>query len=576
VHPLTSDRGKCFFKLAKITQVSVATGSVIGANLVPKGTLLGGEPGEKSSTPRGPPVSATPAPQVNGTPQQNIEITKLQNELARAIDLIERQREDFERCLNSIDGLKAGLSTCQEFVGKAEDNPFLVRDELADTSLVKKLLAEIERLSSRIKALEAANESRRSVDSRQSTGRMTGSLARQMPFGGMISSNLANPPAPPGRPIDRGLAMAPSAGPPSGPGPNGVTMVPFTSSVNRGELRPGPQLTTQQRQLTSQQSSRPESSPGTLVGSNPNTVASKAPDEIRSRYIPPPATENRLSVVASNGLHRSSSAMSTNGMDPDTQEYLERTVKQDNEKDIDYEPSTRGHSPKGQGYFDEPSNNDDRDNFLEPLTPERLRTTKETTSAPPRGSGRGGRPRGPGRGRARGMHASMYRKSFGSPRTPASEESFRVAPKETASARGSYDKSRGMSSASKFTQGLKRQGSTLEKSPVGSGKKKKRLRDEEGYLLRADGQRDLRSIPISRKRDEDGFLLRSDGKRDMRSVRLRKSVDGGGNASSTHSMSSSPEPSSEESSPDRPIGMGSDKHRELMNKIFPERRRQSK
>lgn len=499
---LIFSRGRSFFKVGKLVLRSVATGAMAKLNVVEpprellQASVANGSESEINYSSLTEPLASQPLPtSADGIASQNQEMKKMKEELAQAKDTINEQRSDLTRCLKAIDGLKAGLFAVQEFIGRIETERATSYTNHGQSKEVENVALELQRLKRRVSVLEAKKTqvswSGPTKAKPVQTARMTGPLAR--------------------RPLSARDATSTLEHTPTHQGPtNGATKANspvIVTSVESRDLTMGDDL----QSLASESLARAEQrrgadlaatfSPSTFAGSNGTVPESHVVDETNDpveRLMGPPAPPNgRQSITAASQSVRPSvrnaPRYSDDTIELDTQEYLRRTVHVDEIDDIDYEPSQRSPSSASLRPSEMPASievQSSLDNILDPATPLRRRKISDAKH-----------------GRSTGRSTALSRKSYFENRreTPEWEledwEDPRKAngtPSYTTPSRirGSSSVRRGVSGGFGSARAPKRQKSEsygIEKE-----------RDAEGYLLRADGRRDMRSARYKKPQGEDG------------------------------------------------------------------------
>lgn len=486
--------GKCFFKLTKIVLNSVATETTVAPNVVePSRDLLSvsfganSEPGITSSSSTKNIVPEPLSVSTDGTCVQDREMKRMGEELAEAKKIINEQKVELARCLKAIDGLKGGLFSVQEFIGRIETERAGAHTNQAEPNAVEDLRSQLKRLERRVDMLvvEKTHESRSRATKAKpiQTARMTGSLARRpLPPPNVASSSEYTPTL--GRSVS-GAAKSNS--------PVAVT------SVESRDVTMGGNLSSNTASENLAQLGRRrgvgianESSPSTFVGSSRTVPGSYMPGETNvfvDKLMGPPAPPSeRPSIAASSQpSFRNAPRYSDDTIEVDTQEYLQRTVQADDPEDEDYDPSRRSPSPASLRPSDMPASieiQSSLDNILDLATPLRRRKASDSR-----------------RGRSTGRSTALSRKSYFENRrqTPEWELDDWEGPRE-ANGTSPYttpSRSRGLSNVRRGVSG-----------GLGSGRAPKRQKSE--------------TYVAEKERDAEGYLLRADGKRDMRSARYKK------------------------------------------------------
>lgn len=429
----------------------------------------------------------------DGIASQNREMKRMEEELAQAKSTINHQRSDLTRCLKAIDGLKAGLFAVQEFIGRIETEGATSYTNREQSKEVAGLALELQRLKRRVSVLEAEkiHVSRSRPTKPVQTARMTGPLARRPLSARDTTSTSQHTPT-----LERPTKGATKANSP-------VTVTILESR----ELTMGNDLQT----VASENLGRAEQrqgadlaitlSPSTFAGSNrtvPESHVYDATNNAVDRPMGPPAPPNEREriVAASQSVRpsvRNTPRHSDNTMELDTQEYLRRTVHVDDIDDVDYEPSQRSPSPSSLRPSNMPASTEIQsslDNILDPATPLRRRKISDSKQ-----------------GRSTDRSTALSRKSYFENRrqTPEWELEDWVGPREAngtssyttpSRIRGPSSVRRGVSGGFGSSRAPKRQKSESH------GTEKER--DAEGYLLRADGRRDMRSARYKKPPGEDG------------------------------------------------------------------------
>lgn len=493
---LTLRRGRSFFKMAKIVLKSVATGAAV--TLRSTGTpreLLSSE-FETNSSNSTEHLLQKPLPiATDGPSAYSREMKRMEEELAQAKKTISEQRLDLDRCLRSIDGLKAGLFSVQEFIGRAEAEGATSHTNGGQSKAVESLTSELQRLKRRINVLEAKNPHASLPQATKAkpaqTARMTGPLARRPPPPSKTTSSSEYTPTLPGSISSVAKASSPAV----------------VASVESRDLTMGDYPPT-----AASETDRPTEkgqgvdlaanlSPSTFIGSNRTVAESHLLEEannVSDTRMGPPAPPSERQVAASQSVRpsvRNTPRYSNDTIELDTQEYLRRTVPAYDTDDIDYEPSHRSLSPASLRPSDLPASieiQSSLDNILDPATPMRRRKVSDSR-----------------RGRSTGRSTALSRKSYAENRrqTPDWELDDWDGPREAygtpsyttpSRSRGSNSVRRGVSGGLGSARAPKRQ-----KSESYSFEKE---RDAEGYLLRADGKRDMRSARYKKPQGEDGVM----------------------------------------------------------------------
>jgi len=499
---LIFSRGKSIFKEGKIVLKSVATGAMVKLNIVePPRELLqasggNGSESEINYSSLTEPLASTALPtSADGISSQNREMKKMEEELAQAKNTINEQKSDLTRCLKAIDGLKAGLFAVQEFVGRIETEGTTSYTNCGQSKGVEDLASELQRLKRRVSVLEAEkahiSRPRPTKAKPVQTARMTGALARRPLSVRDTTSTSEHTPT-----YERSTSGATKGNSPV-----------IVTSVESRDLTMGEDV----QNMASESLGRAEQqrgvdlaatfSPSTFAGSNRTVPESHVRDETNKaveRLMGPPAPPNeRQSIIAASQSIRPSvrntPRYSDDTIELDTQEYLRRTVHVDDIDDTDYEPSQRSPSPASLRPSDMPASieiQSSLDNILDPATPLRRRKISDSKH-----------------GRSTGRSSALSRKSYLENRrqTPEWELEDWEDPREAngtpsyttpSRIRGSSSVRRGVSGGFGSTRAPKRQKSEsygIEKE-----------RDAEGYLLRADGRRDMRSARYKKPQGEDG------------------------------------------------------------------------
>ena len=432
----------------------------------------------------------------NGGSAQNEELRRFELKLGQAMELLHEQRDDIDRTLKSIDGLKQGLFSVQEFIGRFETNGYALRVDRSESKEIQVLRMDLDNMRRQLTSLEAASSSISGpVKAKQpQTAKMTGPLARRP----LSTSHNAN------SSISTTTIRMPTSS-------NVPIIQSPASSVNSGlkdsimhDVRPhqspiipngyhGVQTTLAQAQT--------QSSPGTFGKSGSSTVESVGQHEsknvIDSFMAPPILPTVRPGTVEPVSLVRPSiesvPRSSVGAAEPDTQEYLRRTARIDDTQDTDYQPSIQMPSPGTSRNI--PASieiQSSLDNILDSVTP--LRWQHVNGTSPGMGSASG-------RPRKSWIDDQRQTPEWERPEWGGSSQIYQTTIRNTP--RQPRGTRRGVSGGVGQSRTPKRQ----KYEATGFG----RERDEEGYLLRADGRRDMRSARYRRSGDEEPAINKPNG-----------------------------------------------------------------
>ena len=460
----------------------------------------------------------------NGRSGQKDEVKRVEKKLAQAIETISRQSEDIEKLLQSVTSLKQGLVSVQESVGHMETDVSVlqrVRDgygrnqETLDRTSTE-APAKYHQLPTEF-PINAANVQPEATSTRShfdaihgsnqiplhpaqprplQTARMTGPLARR-PL--EVASSTRSPT------YTATMRGSPGSGVNKRKSPVALTNIE-PRDVSMSEDPPPPSANPfedRQWQMNSQSRSHNtdmDSSVDTFGRGETITVESRGStprNNTIDRLMGPPAQPTTKSglVEQFQRVRSSIENMPRSTGDPgeaDTQEYLRRTVATDDAEDTDYEPSNRSQSPQSQRPSQIPASvevQSSLDNILDPVTPSSIRRDlQEYPLSDFRDTGRSRSNWADNSGLSTGWHGTAW----GGP----SEWN----PDGTTPGRGGLQHVRGLTT---MRRGVSR----------GSGRGAKRLKTAR------EGKVDGRSA--EKQRDAEGYLLRADGTRDMRSARYR-------------------------------------------------------
>ena len=519
-------RGRSFFRFAKVALRTPTTGESVSINIV-----------DSSSTPLSFSLGATPEPDLhesnyaksgdseslpvlaNGRSAPREEVKRLEKKLAQAIELSSRQSEQIEILLKSVASLKQGLVSVQESVGRMETDVSVLQrvrdgygrnqetlDRKVTEAQVKYYHLPTDSSTDIINAQPESTSMRSHFDAIHGsnqiplhpaqpkplqTARMTGPLARR-PL--EVASSTRSPT------YTATMRGSPSTGTNKRKSP--VALINSESrDVSMSEDPPPPSANPfedRQWQMNSQ-SRNPntdmDSSADTfgrgetiIVESRGSTPRSNAIDRRMgppAQPTPKPGLVEPLQRVRSSieNIPRSSGDAS----EADTQEYLRRTVATDDAEDTDYEPSNRSQSPQSQRPSDIPASvevQSSLDNILDPVTPSMHRELHEYPLSDSRDTGHSGRSWADNSAQSTGWHENAWGR-------PSEWNSDSTTPGRVGlqHVRGMTTMRRGVSRGS--GRGAKRL-KTAREGKV-DGRSAEKQRDAEGYLLRADGTRDMRS-----------------------------------------------------------------------------------
>ena len=450
----------------------------------------------------------------NGRPTQRDETKRTEKKLAQAMELIKQQREDYENLVKMVTGMSQGFVSVQESVGRIETDVIMIKNvrhqETSDRAIAEasakyyqqakentpdhvNVQPELSSMRSHYHAIHSSEQMPlHPAQSRPlQTARMTGPLARRP----LEIANSTRSPT-----FTATIRGSPSNGSNKRKSPGAATNNesrdvsmsedPPPPSANPFEDRPW--------QMNSQNSNRDthmDSSADTFGRGETITVESHRPvarNNVVDRLMGPPAQPTpRQGPVEP--LQRIRSSIENIPIPPgdanevDTQEYLRRTVATDDTEDTDYEPSNRSHSPRSRRPSEFPASvevQSSLDNILDPVTPS---IRQELRDYPPSDSQETGHPQrnwAHNTGQTIGWPGDMQ----GGPREwyPDGMTPGRVSLEHV---RGLNTMRRGISRGS--GRGAKRL-KTAREGKV-DGRSAEKQRDAEGYLLRADGTRDMRS-----------------------------------------------------------------------------------
>ncbi|MCJ1379742.1 hypothetical protein MMC17_002845 [Xylographa soralifera] len=561
-------KGRSFLKFAKVALKTIATGVSVSINIV-----------DSSSTPLSFSLGATPESDLhesnngesggsesfpalaNGRSAQKDEVKRIEKKLAQAIEVIGRQSEDIEKLLKSVTSLKQGLVSVQESVGRMETDVSMfqrVRDgygrnqETLDRTITEapakyyhlptepptdtvNIQPESTFVRSHFDAIHGSNQIplHPAQPRPLQTARMTGPLARR-PL--EVASSTRSP-----------TYTATIRGSPSSGINKRKSPVALTNSVSRdvsmSEDPPPPSANPfedRQWQMNSQSRSRNidiESSADTFgrgetitVESRGSTPRNNAIDRLMGPPAQPSTRPGPLEPVqrvrsSIENIPRSSGDVN----EADTQEYLRRTVATDDAEDTDYEPSNRSQSPPSQKPSEMPASvevQSSLDNILDPVTPAMRRELHGYPPSDSRDTDHSRRSWADNGGQTTGWHENAW----GGPSEWNSDG--------TTPGRAGFQQVRGLTT---MRRGVSR----------GSGRGAKRLKTAR------EGKVDGRSA--EKQRDAEGYLLRADGTRDMRSARYRDKQS---------AERASGEPAEGLAGP---IQEYDENHRRTMKLMFPER-----
>ena len=492
---------------------------------------------DSSSTPLSASLGASPEPDVhefnhgesgaseslppiaNGRSAQKDEMKKMEKKLAQAIALISRQSDDIDTLLKSVTSLKQGLVSVQESVGRMETDVSGLQNTREDYGRDQEILSrtnteapanynhvptesrndavtvqpEATFMKSRFDAIHGSNQiPLHSVQSRPlQTARMTGPLARR-PLEGVSSTRSPT--------YTATMRASPSSGTNKRKSPVALTNSELRD-VSMSEDSPPPSANPfedRQWQMKNQSGSHNTnmgSSADTFGRGETITVESRGStprNNATDRLMGPPAHPTPrsgpfepLQLVRSSIENLARSLGDAN--EADTQEYLRRTVATDDADDTDYEPSNRSQSPPSQRPSQIPASvevQSSLDNILDPVTPSTHRELNDYPFSDSRHTGHSGRSWADNKGQSTGWNEQAWGgfNEWNSEGTTPGRVGLQHA-------RGLTTMRRGVSRGS--GRGAKRL-KTAREGKV-DGRSAEKQRDAEGYLLRADGTRDMRS-----------------------------------------------------------------------------------
>ena len=480
---------------------------------------------------------------------QDRQMKRIEEELAQAKNIIDAQRMDINKCLRSIDGLKAGLFSVQEFIGRIETEGATSHPKYGELNAVESLSSELQRLKSRINVLEAVNPNislaRATKAKPAQTARMTGPLARRPPPSSHTASSVEYTPTLQGSINSAAMENSPAVV--TSLESRDLTMDDNTPEAASDNL--GPMERMERRAVTDVEANL---SQGTFTGSTRTVAESLVLGEANSvgdALMGPPALprDRQSTIVASRSVRpsiRNTPSYSNDTIELDTQEYLRRTVPADDTQDIDYEPSSRRSlSPASLRPSDIPASievQSSLDNILDPATPMRRRRVSDSR-----------------RGRSTGRNTALSRKNYveNGRETPEWELDDWEGP------RGAYEGHSNMTPSRARGSNSIRRGVS---GGLGSARAPKRQKSE--------------SYGLEKERDADGYLLRADGRRDMRSARYKKpqsedAVKGMHNGTNGTNAPNGTGGAGEESAGSNVQSTFGEKHEWTMDQIFPGRRR---
>ncbi|MCJ1249158.1 hypothetical protein MMC30_006381 [Trapelia coarctata] len=543
--------------MAKIVLSSVATGAMVTLNDVgtPRGLLRGSHGTNSESKTNNSNITEPLLPETlpiatGGPSAQDRQMERMEEELAQAKKTIKEQRLDLDRCLRSIEGLKAGLFSAQEYIGRIETEGATSHTNHGELKAVEGLTAELQRLKRRIDVLETENPHASLPQASKArpaqTARMRGPLARRPhPSSHTASSSEYTPTV--GRPVSSAtkvnspavIASVESKDIIMGDNPQNAALGPLGSTEKREGDDHAVQL-----------------SPGTLIGSNRTIAESDVLGEtnnVGDALMGPPAppSKRQSNIAASQSVRpsiRNTPRYSNDTIELDTQEYLRRTVPAYDTEDIDYEPSQRSLSPASLRPSDLPASieiQSSLDNLLDPATPMRRRKVSDSR-----------------RGQSTGRRSTaLSRKSY--------VENRRLTPEWELD---DWEDPRESFGAPSYTTPSRSRGSNSVRRGVSGGL---------GGSARAPKRQKSESYGLERERDAEGYLLRADGKRDMRSARYRKPQGEDGGSDGTNGINETdganelngPNGTDETNAGNTTQSGYGEKHEWIMHQIFSGRRK---
>lgn len=426
-------------------------------------------------------VEQVSSPTAGGRSDQKDASRRMEKKLGQAIELISKQREDIDLLLKSVSGLRRGLVSVQESIGHLEMNnkPPDTTNFQAELGFMRRQLDALQATSS--EPLHPAPQTRP-----YQTAKMKGPLARR-PL--ELESSARSPT------FAATIRESTNSG-----GNRRKSPIPIASTelrdVSMSEDPPPPSANPFEdgQWRTNDKSRRREkldSSPGTFGRSDSITVASSARNNAVDRIMGPPASfGGRPDLADSRHQIRSSieypPRLTGELIEAETQEYLQRTVATDDADDTDYEPSNRSASPPSTRPSGMPASvevQSSLDNILDSVT----RSAGNGAYGPSRGDSARGMSRSRTSWDGLRQTSEWYEDNWTDP-----EEAYQngTTPSRT-QLRGSGSGRRGVSRGFGSERGTKWQ-KTARGGKVHNRRVEKQ-RDAEGYLLRANGTRDMRS-----------------------------------------------------------------------------------
>ncbi|MCJ1474270.1 alpha-1,6-mannosyltransferase [Lambiella insularis] len=421
----------------------------------------------------------------DGQSDQKDVAKRMEQKLGQALDLINKQREDIDLLLKNVTGLRRGLVSVQESVAQLET----INSKYPDTV---NLQTELSFMRLQLDAMQAASSEplQPAPQSRpHQTAKMKGPLARR-PLEPATTNRSPTFTATIRESTSSGSSKIQSSGPPASTESRDISMSEDRPPPSANPFEDGQWRTSDQ----SRHRETLESSPGTFGRADSITVEpqkSSLRNNAVDRLMGPPGPPNsRLGPTESRQQIPSSSEIfprpTRELSEADTQEYLQRTVATDDAEDTDYEPSNHSASLSSMRPSNVPASvevQSSLDNILDPVTP----SAGEGAYGPAHGGS---------------QDADRSRQSWMDDQRRSSEwyGNAWVDPRElhqngmTPSRMhndGSSNMRRGVSRGLGSGRGAKRQKTTRDGKVDGRSVEKQR--DAEGYLLRADGTRDMRS-----------------------------------------------------------------------------------
>ena len=443
---------------------------------------------------------------------QSPEIRRMENKLAHVLEVVSKQREDIERILKSVDGLRQGMISLQEYMDRIEMERSTSQKNLvervqrqeaitqnradsattsgANEEWIKELISDFRQVRHRVDSLESANavRARGPAPRPLQTARMTGPLARR-PHSSTRSPTLTTT-----------LRASPTNSP-------SIANSPVTATSTDLQDVPMSQHPAQSFGYASWQpvnqvsfTTQPTVSPSaTLEKDETITVASYgayARNNMIDNLMGPPALPDTQSAPHGPSQRVSSFIEDTpmssiNTAEQDTQRYLQQNVRVDDLTDRDYEPSRRSQSlasPRPRALPASVEVQLSLDNIVDSATPTAPGGTHDFAQNGNRSVS--------GRSR-RSLHEDQRqtpeweRDSWGAS-GQATPNGYTPDPMGTYHDRGSNASRRGVSGGPGFGRTPKRQ-KKMTKDGKLDGRSAEKKRNAEGYLLRADGSVDMRS-----------------------------------------------------------------------------------